>query len=292
MTRTRTRRPADRHLNAYGRHGRGHGYSMAGGAAVRDTYRAERYDRRRERRMRRRHGRHGGHGVLPFVLGAFIAAAFVGGLVVYAVIKLIPYLLLAAALLGVFVLLRRSFRRSRAVDPERVSASVPPSANPLQAWQRAKADFDRLRVEYSAHECDPVQVLRRPALSDVSVPSTARFVDAFAEAQSLDTDAHPGAPYDAAYTVAVAKARRAWQAACDAADRIRLSNVPQQERGSIERVLKLLTTARDSDSEHERLVAYGRARSERDRLDRAGIVHLPRTARAAVDEAARGALPS
>lgn len=291
MTRTRTRRPADRHLNAYGRRGRGHGYSVAGGAAVRDTYRAERYDRRRERRMRRRHGHHGRHGVLPFVLGAFLAAAFVGGVVIWAVIKLIPYLLLAAVLVGVFMLLRRSFRSSRA-DPEPGTASVPPPANPLQAWQRAKADFDRLRVEYSAHECDPVQVLRRPALSDVSVPSTARFVDAFAEAQSLDTDAHPGAPHDAAYTVGVAKARRAWQAACDAADRIRLSNVPQQERGSIERVLKLLTTARDSDSEHERLVAYGRARSELDRLDRAGIVHLPGTARAAVDEAARGALPS
>ncbi|WP_130289238.1 hypothetical protein [Pseudonocardia sediminis] len=238
--------------------------------------------------MRRRHGRHGS--VLPFVLGAFIAAAFVGGVIVYAVIKLIPYLVLAAVLLGVFVLLKRSFR-SCSVDAGPAAASVPAPESGLQAWQRAKAEFDALRVEYTAHECDPMQVLRRPALSDVSVPSTARFVDAFAEAQSLDTDAHPGAPYDAAFTVAVAKARRAWQAALDAADRIRLSNVPTHERGSIERVLKLLTTARDSDSEHERLAAYARARSELDRLDRAGIVHLPRTARAAVDEASRGALP-
>lgn len=263
---------------------------MSGGAAVRDSHRAERYDRRRERRMRRRHGRHGG--VLPFVLGTFVAAALVGGLVVYAVVKLIPYLFLAALLFGGFLVLRRSLRRSRAAGPAPGTASVPPPESGRQAWQRARADFDRLRVEYAAHECDPMQVLRRPALSDVSVPSTARFVDAFAEAQSLDTDTHPGAPYDATYAVAVAKARRAWQAACDAADRIRLSNVPTHERGSIERVLKLLTTARDSDSEHERLAAYARARSELDRLDRAGIVHLPRTARAALDEAARGALPS
>ncbi|MBW0105085.1 hypothetical protein [Pseudonocardia sp. KRD291] len=291
MTRSRPRRPADRgHLNAYGRHGHGRGYSTAGGTAVRETHCAERHDRRRERRMRRRHGRHGGN-VLMVVLGAFLAVAVVTGVVVWAVVKLIPYLFLAALLAGGVVLLRRSFRRSRAVDTGPGTASAPSPEVPLQAWRRAKADFDRLRVEYSAHECDPMQVLRRPALSDVSVPSTARFVDAFAEAQSLDTDNHPGAPYDAAFTVAVAKASRAWQAALDAADRIRLSGVPTHERGSIERVLKLLTTARDSDSEHERLVAYSRARSELDRLDRAGVVHLPRTARAAVDEAARGALP-
>lgn len=238
--------------------------------------------------MQRRHGRH--MGVLPIVFGAFVGLVILGGILTWVLVRLVPFLLLALVAVGVFKLARRSARRRRAVDHGPAVAA--PRRSGAESWAIAKADFDRLRVEYSAHECDPMQVLRRPALSDVSVPSTARFVDAFAEAQSLDTDTHPGAPYDTTFTVAVAKARRAWQAACDAADRIRLSNVPEHERGSIERVLKLLTTARDSDSEHERLAAYARARSELDRLDRAGIVHLPRTARAAIDEAARGALPS
>jgi hypothetical protein len=134
-------------------------------------------------------------------------------------------------------------------------------------------------------------VLRRPALSDVSVASTARFVDAFAEAQALDTESYPGSPHDAGFVAAADRTARAWQAARDAADRIRLSGLAPAERSSVERVLKLLTTARDSDSEPERLAAYARARAELDRLDRAGVVHLPRTARAAIDEATRGALP-
>jgi hypothetical protein len=57
-------------------------------------------------------------------------------------------------------------------------------------------------------------------------------------------------------------------------------------------VIKLLTTARDSDSDPERLAAYARARSELAKLDRAGVIHLPRTAKAALDEAARGELPA
>lgn len=60
----------------------------------------------------------------------------------------------------------------------------------------------------------------------------------------------------------------------------------------MERVIKLLTTARDSDHDAERLAAYARARSELAKLDRAGVVHVPLPARAALDEASRGALPA
>ena len=295
MTRSRPRRPADRHAHGYrdapGRHGRGygrHGLGPAGGAGVRD--RGRRPERGRARPPRRRHGVGNVVGIaLAVLLGGLVAVVGVTVVLVRVLIELLPVVLTLLVLTGVFVVVRGKVRRSRAQGADAGTAPAPESG--AQAWRRAKDDFDRLRVEYSAHECDPMQVLRRPALSDVSVPSTARFVDAFAEAQSLDTDTHPGAPHDGSYTVAVARARRAWQAAVDAADRIRLSNVPVAERSSIERVLKLLTTARDSDAEHERLAAYARARSELDRLDRAGIVHLPRTARTAVDQAARGALP-
>ena len=46
-------------------------------------------------------------------------------------------------------------------------------------------------------------------------------------------------------------------------------------------MIKLLTTARDSDSDPERLAAYARARSELAKLDRTGVIHLPRTAKSA-----------
>ena len=114
-------------------------------------------------------------------------------------------------------------------------------------------------------------VLRLPALADVSVPSTGRFVDAFAEAQALDTDAFPGGTHAPAYVAAVDRAERAWHAARQAAERIRLSTLTPAERATVERVIKLLTTARDSDNDAERLAAYSRARSELAKLDKAGV---------------------
>jgi hypothetical protein len=168
---------------------------------------------------------------------------------------------------------------------------VPPPRPDLQ-WAHARSRFHALRDAYAAHECDTLSVLRLPALSDVSVPSTARFVDAFAEAQALETDHFPPPPHAIAFAHAVDKAERAWQAARDAAERIRLSGLSADERRTIERVVKLLTTARDSDSDPERHAAYMLARTELDKLDRTGVVHVPRLAKAALDSAARGSLPA
>jgi hypothetical protein len=167
---------------------------------------------------------------------------------------------------------------------------LPP--RPDLAWKGARSRFGALAAEYAAHECDPMAVLHLPALSDVTVPSTGRFVDAFAEAQALETDAFPPESHAAAFVAAVERAERAWLAARDAAERIRLSNLTPAERGAVERVIKLLTTARDSDNDAERLAAYSRARTELAKLDRAGVIHLPRTAHESLEVAGRGQLPA
>ena len=77
----------------------------------------------------------------------------------------------------------------RPADRTGTSEPVPPGH--VGDWSRARERFHRVRAEYAAYECDPILVLRLPALADVSVASTARFVDAFAEAQALETDALP-----------------------------------------------------------------------------------------------------
>lgn len=167
-----------------------------------------------------------------------------------------------------------------------------PGRRPQIGWADARDRFHRLAAAYAAHECDPMSVLARPALSDVTVASTGRFVEAFAQTQALESDAFPGEEHAASFVRAVESAERAWRAAREAADRIRLSGLSPAERRTVEKVIKLLTTARDSDHEPERLAAYSRARTELARLDAAGVVHLPRTAAAALDAAARGALPT
>lgn len=175
--------------------------------------------------------------------------------------------------------------------PVGTSASPARRTPPAPDWRASQARFAQLRSEYGQFECDPLAVLHLPALADVTVSSTSRFVEAFAEAQALDTDIEPPAEHCARYARAVDQAWRAWNAAREAAKRIRLAGIPEQERATVQRAIKLLTMARDSDHDAERIAAYAKARAELAKLDRSGTLRLPPAATAALDAAARSQLP-
>jgi hypothetical protein len=213
---------------------------------------------------------------------------------IFLLVNVLPVLVVGAVAIGVG---RRRARRRRELRHGGAGLAPLPGRQaalprPDRVWAHAQQRFHRLRSDYAAFECDAMQVLRLPALADVTVPSTGRFVDAFAEAQALDTDAFPGPGHATAFVAAVDRAERAWRAAREAAERIRLSGLDPAERATVERIIKLLTTARDSDNEPERLAAYTRARAELTKLDAAGVLHVPLPAQAALDEAARGQLPA
>lgn len=230
-------------------------------------------------------------GVLLFGVGLIAALITIAWVMVIAAA---PALLVG----GVVVAATRANRRpglryqhgGAGVAPLPARPPAPP--RPDLVWAQSRRRFDALRSAYAAYECDAMAVLRLPALADVSVPSTARFVDAFAEAQSLDTDAFPGGRHAQGFVAAVDRAERAWRAAREAAERIRLSSLTPAERSTVERVIKLLTTARDSDSDAERHAAYSRARTDLAKLDKAGVIQVPLPATAALDAVARGALPA
>jgi hypothetical protein len=247
------------------------------------------------RRHTDRLGRRGGHPpvivLVPVIILVATAVGTAATLAVLAVLTLLPLLVLAVATyLG--VRRGRRLRRGGAAGTAPVPARPAARSRPDLVWSRARDRFHQLRADYAAFECDAMQVLRLPALADVSVASTARFVDAFAEAQALESDRFPGEGHAAEFVRAVDRAERAWRAARDAAGRIRLSGLEPGECAAVERIIKLLTTARDSDSEPERHAAYNRARSELTKLDRAGVLHVPLPAQAALDEVARGQLPT
>ena len=299
------------------RHHPGQQAAFSDGRRLREASRWEQSRRRAPRYGRRPHYTHHGgphgayrprrHGPSPLLLLLAIPVAL-GGLGA-AGLGIIALLLIGIAVVAavtvpvmavgtvVFVSVR-SYRRRAALRRGGAAGIAPLPARPAAAprpdhvWAHARTRFHALRGQYAAYECDAMQVLRLPALADVSVPSTARFVDAFAEAQALETDAFPPPGHAANFIAAVDRAERAWRAAREAAERIRHSSLTPTERGTVERVIKLLTTARDSDSDAERLTAYAMARSELAKLDRAGVVHLPRLAQAALERSGRGALPA
>jgi hypothetical protein len=211
-----------------------------------------------------------------------------------------PMMAMVVVLAGVISLVRLARAAGRRqfwqAPAPRFSAPVPvPVPRPTPDWRAdwlaAHERFAALRGEYGGYECDPLAVLRLPALADVTVASTARFVDAFAEAQALDTDALPPAQHATSFRHAVEHAIRAWQAARDAAERIQLAGLTPEERSSVQRVIKLLTVAKESGNDAERLAAYAKAREELARLERTGRIHLPKAAMAALSASARTGLP-
>lgn len=240
---------------------------------------------------RRRRGRRIGP-LLVLLCAAVLAGAGVVTVTLLALLAVLGQFLLVGA--GSVVVVRYLHRNRRRAMGAGQPAAVPPAARaaPVPDWHATRARFAQLRGEYGQFECDPLAVLRLPALTDVTVASTGRFVDAFAEAQALDTDTEPPAAHRARFSTAVDQAWRAWHAARDAAERIRLAGIPPQERATVARAIKLLTVARDSDHDAERTTAYAKARAELAKLDRSGTLRLPPTAAAALDAAARSQLPA
>lgn len=87
-------------------------------------------------------------------------------------------------------------------------------------WHLARDRFAALRSEWAAFEADRGAVARRPALTDVSVPATARFVEAYGDAEFLLTDAAPGGPRRGEFVEAVDRAVAAWDEARRVADEL------------------------------------------------------------------------
>lgn len=215
--------------------------------------------------------------IIVLAIGGAVALAFITGIPGTAIL---PIWLAVASVVFISRFTSNASATSSAVEVE------PPVDD---GWTSALRRMRELSTEFAAYECDPLAVLRLPALADVSVPSTARFIDAFAEAQALQTDTAPPAQHAAEFGAAVDRAARAWDAAREAARRIRDSNLAPAERAVVERVIKMLTVARTSESEPERRVAYAKARSELAKLG--STLRLPVPAQAALDTAARSALP-
>jgi hypothetical protein len=157
-------------------------------------------------------------------------------------------------------------------------------------WRAASARHRDIAAAFAAYECDPQAVLHRPALADVRQPATARFVEAFAEACALATDRYPGRAMGDAFGMAVDRASHAWTAAGEAAERMRAVHFAPGERTLLEQTAALLTLARRTPHEGERLAAYGRAAEHLAELKRRCGWVLPQQAAAVLSSESRRAL--
>ncbi|NMH98826.1 hypothetical protein [Pseudonocardia acidicola] len=195
-------------------------------------------------------------------------------------------------LLVVWALVRASGFAPSSTGAGARSAPHPAAADSArERWHDAVRRQAVTAREFAAYECDPGAVLRRPELADVAQPATARFVDAFAEASALATEEWPGETHADGFVRAAERAERAWQAAVQAAERIRAARFAPGERALLDQVLKLLAVAGDSPHEEERRTAYQRARRRLAELERRTGWTLPRPAANVLEHRARGMLP-
>ncbi|MFD9152194.1 hypothetical protein ACFWDF_34160 [Streptomyces diastaticus] len=141
-----------------------------------------------------------------------------------------------------------------------------------------EAEHEKVLDAYAAYLCDPLAVLDRPALDDVTTPQTVAVL----AAMDVAADARRSGELDI-YRPAVSNLKAAWRAADEHARKTGLRHLPPQERATVTRARALLEIALDgAGGEHERHAAYAKARTLLD-----GILTLPEQAVAAVETKAR-----
>ncbi|WP_424892337.1 hypothetical protein [Streptomyces sp. XH2] len=156
----------------------------------------------------------------------------------------------------------------------------------LTRRRAVEARHDAVLEAYGTYESDLLAVLDRPALADVTVPTTERLIHALteaADARRADRTTSDGA---AAYQRAVTALEIAWKAADEHARRSGIEHLPPAEQKSIAQARKLLASAlHDGGTEHERRLAYQRAMRLID-----GAISVPRQAVAALEHISRPSL--
>jgi hypothetical protein len=156
-------------------------------------------------------------------------------------------------------------------------------------WDDAVLRHRATAQAFAEVECDLSALLRLPALADVEQPATARFIDAFAEANALHSEQFPGPAYAQKFVEAAERAERAWAAAVEVAERKGDSRFAG-ERRLVAQVTTLLEMAAASEFESERRTACQQAQRRLVELERATGWRLPRPAAAALEQRARGML--
>lgn len=156
----------------------------------------------------------------------------------------------------------------------------------LARRRAVEARHDAVLEEYGTYESDLLAVLDRPALADVTVPTTERLIHALteaADARRADRTTSDGA---AAYQRAVTSLEIAWKAADEHARRAGVEHLPPAEQKAITQARKLLESALDNrGTEHERRLAYQHAMRLID-----GAISVPRQATAALEHITRPSL--
>lgn len=142
--------------------------------------------------------------------------------------------------------------------------------------ESAKARHDEVLAAYAPYEMDPVTALTYPAISDVSVPETADFFEALADATAL----RPDDPRVAdsvleRYRDAVRRLTQAWRVAERNARQVGTDLLADDDARRLRQATKLLGHAEGAANAAERATYLRGARELIERLIQRGALTAP-----------------
>ncbi|MGN0102230.1 MAG: hypothetical protein ACI39C_14940 [Dietzia sp.] len=163
------------------------------------------------------------------------------------VCALVVLLVPLVVMLGARVLAKRRQQRELRKEIERL-------------WILHARSLRKLKRSYTAAETDPWTAFRRPLLTDVTEPLTAKFHEKFARARELDTEYRPTSrELVDRFGDAVREANAAWAAADQHARAVAVPTTSDAERRRLRRAEDALRLAMDErTSPAERAVALAR----------------------------------
>ena len=159
-----------------------------------------------------------------------------------------------------------------------------------EKWKTITDRHRELLKNYLDAETDWDMLFNYPALTDLSVPTTAAMVRAMQAAADADDHRPENLDEDTdlstmAYPKAVAAFGVAWDAALRHARKLGQSGIPAEERKQIRQIRDLLAIAEDTGAtENERQMAYGQALSL---IKKLRTVALPTKAMARIEGSRR-----
>lgn len=174
-------------------------------------------------------------------------------------------IVVVAIMLAIAYMMFKSIAKSRAHNKQLEEQQAALAEKWGQFTQRA----NRVRAKLYEAETDWDMLFSFPAITDVSVPATAKLHASLRNLDSIGSDIPSSLKKDPektdkileyAYPKAVLALEGAWQAAFAHARLVGQSVLPAEERETVREIQQLLKTALDSGaSEHERDMFYRRA---------------------------------
>lgn len=172
---------------------------------------------------------------------------------------------------------------STAGSPPPAPAAAPSSAEPEHLlWRRATERHDAVLLAYSPYEVDPSLLMEYPAMTDVTVPATATFIEALSDASALRSEQAPPASLSRAYRDAVSALEVAWSSAERHARNVGLSLLQPEDQKRLRQARKLLAHAESSTTDAERATYFQQVKTLMDDLARSGAIVEPPKIRAAI----------